>query len=148
MDGTREGGCLCGAVRYRVSGTPIIGGACYCRDCQKTSGGAEAHGEMYPAGSVDVVLGETATHTLTAASGNDVHREFCPSCGTHLISWNSAAPQMRAIKVGTLDDPSGYRSQGSVWVSSAQPWHRPDPGLPQHPTMPCMADLPGREGPT
>lgn len=41
-----EGGCLCGAVRFQISAEPIIGGACYCRDCQKTSGGAEAHGVM------------------------------------------------------------------------------------------------------
>lgn len=93
-----------------------------------------------------MVQGEPSTFSLQSASGNTVFRQFCPDCGVHLISWNSAAPDMRAIKVGTLDDPSTYQSQGSVWVSSAQPWHRPDPDLPQHPTMPCLADLPGGAG--
>lgn len=145
MNEAKSGGCLCGRVRYEVRGAALIGGACYCRDCQRTSGGEAVHGQMFPAASIRV-QGETRRHTLTAASGNDVHRDFCPDCGTHVFSQNSAAPEMRAIRVGTLDDPSGYRSEGSVWVSSAQPWHRPDPDRPQHPTMPCMADLAGTSG--
>ncbi len=143
MTGIKNGGCLCGAVRYRLTGPPVIGGACYCLDCQKTSGGAPAHGQMYPAGALAVTQGEPRTYALTADSGNEVYRLFCADCGTHVISWNSAAPQMRAIKVGTLDDPSGYVSQGSLFVSRAHPWHRPDPDLPQHPAMPCLADLAG-----
>ena len=141
MDERRNGGCLCGDVRYQVVGRPIIGGACYCRDCQKTSGGGAAHGMMFPAAALTITSGTPATYDLAADSGNTVFRLFCPKCGVHLISWNSAAPEMRAIKVGTLDDPSDYASQGSVFAQSAQPWHRPDPDLPQHATMPCLADL-------
>nr|WP_272871550.1 GFA family protein [Ruegeria lacuscaerulensis] len=136
-----EGECLCGAIKYRVEAAPIVSGACYCGDCQKTSGGAEAHGMMFPAPAVTIVDGEPKTFGLTVDSGNVVFRQFCPDCGVHVISWNSAAPEYKAIKVGTLNDPSVYRSQGSLWVSSAQPWHRPDPDLPQHPKMPCVADL-------
>lgn len=143
MADIREGGCLCGAVRYRVEGDPVIGGTCYCRDCQYTSGGAPAHGQMFPATELIITKGMPSTFSLEVASGNTVYREFCPTCGVHVISWNSAAPKVRAIKIGTLDDPSDYRSQGSLWVSSAQPWHRPDPTMPQHPTMPCLAELGG-----
>lgn len=141
MADEKTGGCLCGAVRFSITADPIIGGACFCRDCQYTSGGAEAHGLMYPADAVTITKGTPKTHSLTAPSGNTVYRQFCPDCGVHLISWNSAAQQMRAVKVGTLDDPSDYKSHGSLWVSSAQPWHRPDPDLPQNPTMPCLADF-------
>ncbi|WP_082029727.1 GFA family protein [Ruegeria sp. ANG-S4] len=136
-----EGECLCGAIKYRVTAEPIVSGACFCRDCQKTSGGAEAHGIMFPASAVTVVEGEPETFSNTVDSGNTVFRQFCPTCGVHVISWNSAAPEYKAIKVGTLKDPSDYRSQGSLWVSSAQPWHRPDPDLPQHAKMPCVTEL-------
>ena len=143
MTQAKKGGCLCGAIQYQVNGDPIIGGACYCRDCQHTSGGSPAHGLMYPAHALSLTKGTPSTFSLDVESGNTVHRQFCQTCGVHLFSWNSAAPEMRAIKVGTLDDPSDYQSQGSLWVRSAQPWHRPDPDLPQHPTMPCLAELGG-----
>ena len=136
-----EGGCLCGSIRYRVEGDPVIGGACYCRHCQYTSGGSPAHGQMFPATALIVTRGTPSTFGVKAVSGNMVYRQFCPTCGVHVISWNSAAPEVRAIKIGTLDDPSEYLSHGSLWVSSAQPWHRPDPTLPQHPTMPCLGEL-------
>ncbi len=143
MTRLREGGCLCRAIRYQVNGDPIIGGACYCRDCQHISGGAPAHGLMFPADALIVIEGMLSTFCLDVASGNTVYRQFCPTCGVHLFSWNSQAPELRSIKVGTFDDPSDYQSQGSLWVRSAQPWHRPDPDLPQHPTMPCLTELGG-----
>ncbi|MBO9436851.1 GFA family protein [Ruegeria sp. R13_0] len=136
-----EGECLCGAVKYCVNAAPIVSGACYCRDCQKTSGGAEAHGMMFPASAVTVVQGTPTTFARKVESGNDVFRQFCPVCGVHVMSWNSTAPEYKAIKVGTLKDPSVYQSQGSLWVSSAQSWHRPDPMLPQHSKMPCVTEL-------
>lgn len=141
---TREGGCLCGAVRYKVEGDPIVSGACYCRDCQYVAGGGAAYGSMYPAAAVTVTAGETRRHKVVADSGAEVFREFCPCCGVHLISYNSSHPAFKSIKAGTLDDPSGFRSEGSIWTASAQPWHRierelpaaegnPDPGIWQPP---------------
>ena len=126
----QEGGCLCGAVRFKVEGEPIVSGACYCRDCQYVAGGAAAYGSMYPAAAVTVTAGETRRHSVTADSGAEVVREFCPLCGVHLISYNGSHPEFKSIKAGTLDDPSGFRSQGSIWTSSAQPWHRIDRELP------------------
>ena len=128
----REGGCLCGAVRFKIEGDPMISGACYCRDCQYVSGGGAAYGLMYPAPAVTITTGETRTHTIKAESGADVFREFCPRCGVHLISHNSAHPQFRTVKIGTLDDPSSFQSQGNIWTSSAQPWHRIETDLPSH----------------
>ncbi|WP_282609295.1 GFA family protein [Pelagibius sp. Alg239-R121] len=126
----REGGCLCGAVRFEVRGEPIVAGACYCRDCQYVSGGAAAYGMMFPADALTVKQGEMKAFTLKSDSGVDVYRHFCPQCGVHLISHNGAHPQFRAIKAGVLDDPSCFESEGSIWTSSAQPWHRIDPDLP------------------
>lgn len=126
----REGGCLCGAIRYKVEGEPLMSGACYCRDCQYVAGGAEAVGAGYPAEALTVTKGETRQFVIKSDSGADVTRHFCPTCGVHLFAHNSTHPQFLSIKIGTLDDPSGFKSQGNIWTSSAQPWHHIDPDLP------------------
>ncbi len=126
----REGGCLCGAVRFEVSGDPIVAGTCYCRDCQYVAGGAGAHGLMYPAEALTVTKGETRAFVSKADSGADVFRDFCPVCGVHLFLHNSAHPEFRVLKIGVFDDASWFRSQGNIWTASAQPWHRIDPDVP------------------
>lgn len=125
-----KGGCLCGAVRFEVKGAPLLSGACYCRDCQYVAGGGGAYGMMFPADAVTITQGKTSVFVVKGESGADVYRQFCPECGVHLISHNGENPQFRAIKVGVLDDPSWFQSEGSIWASSAQPWHRIDPDLP------------------
>jgi len=132
----REGGCLCGAIRFKVEGEPMISGACLCRDCQYVAGGGAAYAMMYPAEALTITKGETRCVTVKGDSGADVFRHFCPDCGVHLYSYNSHTPEFRAIKVGVLDDPSQFQSQGTVWTASKQPWHRVDPDQPHWDKMP------------
>lgn len=133
-----EGGCLCGAVRIKVEGDPIVSGACYCRDCQYVAGGGGAYGMMYPVEAITVTKGETRMFTVTAESGAEVARHFCPACGVHLLSNSSKHPEFKSVKVGVLDDPSAFQSQGAIWTASAQPWHRIDPDLPSWEQEPDM----------
>lgn len=128
---TQEGGCLCGAVRFRIEGEPIVSGVCFCRDCQIVAGGGAAYGTMYPAEAVTITKGETRAFVSKADSGAEVVREFCPICGVHLFSHNSNGAQFRAVKTGVLDDPSRFEAQGSIWTASAQPWHHIDPDVPR-----------------
>lgn len=133
---TREGGCLCGALRFKLEGEPVMAGACYCRDCQYVAGGSGAYGLLYPKEAVTVTAGETRSYVNEVDSGAKVTREFCPHCGVHVFAHNSGHPDVRSIKAGVLDDPSWFRSQGTLWTASAQPWHRIDPDLPQWETQP------------
>ena len=135
----REGGCLCGAVRFAVEGDPIISGACHCRHCQYVAGGGAAYGVMFPSGAVTVTKGEPRLFTVKGESGADVYRHFCPECGVHLLSGNSRFPEFRSVKIGVFDDPAWFRSDGSIWAASAQPWHRVDPDLPSWPQEPPMS---------
>lgn len=125
-----EGGCLCGAVRYKVEGEPLMAGACYCRDCQIVAGGGCTYGAAYLTDALTVTKGTTRAFVVKADSGADVSRNFCGNCGVHLFASNSSHPQFLSIKIGTLDDPSWFKSQGSIWTSSAQPWHRIETDLP------------------
>src|SRR5882672_1707615 len=78
-----------------------------------------------------------ATASARAAdSGNEITRAFCPDCGTMLFLRVSARPDLVAIRVGTLDDPSGFRPAADIFVKSAQPWDYMNPDLPKYPAYP------------
>lgn len=119
---SKSGGCLCGAVRYQVTQDYLGMGQCHCTDCQKIAGGAPAHVALAPKGSVEVE-GALKTFSITAKSGNVVHRKFCPECGTHLFSDPGDASPFDIVKVGSLDDPSGYAPTAVLFTSTAMPWH-------------------------
>jgi len=131
-----EGGCYCGAVRYRAKGDPLFKGQCHCRECQYVSGG-----------SANVVLGMPATgFTYTRGAPrtfrrgdleNPVAREFCAECGTHLLSRAPALPGAVLIKVGTLDDPSVFgMPQMAIYTSEMQSFHHVPEGTQAFPRTP------------
>ena len=75
------GGCLCGRVRYTVTGEPAFSGLCHCRNCQRYTGSAFEALIAFPAASISV-QGELKTYDDTGDSGQPVHRRFCPNCGS------------------------------------------------------------------
>ena len=74
-----EGGCQCGWVRYRARGPRDRASICYCRMCQKASGGPFMAYVRFPADQV-----EWLTAPRVFASSNRAERGFCPLCGTPL----------------------------------------------------------------
>jgi hypothetical protein len=127
-----EGGCFCGAIRYRLAG-PFAGvRACYCRKCQYMSAGGPNYALMAAKSGFVLLKGAPRRHVAEADSGNPVARVFCGDCGTFLYS-DSPAYDVYPIRVGTLDDPSEMKPQVVVWAEAAQPWHLMDPDVPAYP---------------
>jgi hypothetical protein len=135
MANTITGGCLCGAVRYECSAAPIMQANCYCRDCQKSSGGAGANALLVPKDAFKVTKGELKYYESTADSGNKIRRGFCANCGSGINAMLSGAP-MVTVKAGSLDDPSLFQPTAAIFVSSAPKWaHVPD-NIPKFDKMP------------
>ena len=122
-DSYREGGCLCGAVRYRVPREPLQTVTCHCSHCQKQSGGAFSVVAVYPRGDLQLD-GELSTFEDRGSSGQTVFRQFCPRCGSPVITDTERAreQQLIFIKAGTLDDVQDLKPSLHCWCSSAQPW--------------------------
>jgi hypothetical protein len=99
-----EGGCLCGAVRYRASAEPLMTVVCQCTHCQKLSGSPYSVMLALPKGSLEFTGDAPATYVDTGTSGMPVHRRFCGKCGS------------------PLDDASWVHPQAAIWCDSAQPW--------------------------
>jgi hypothetical protein len=119
----QTGGCACGAVRFRI-GKPIYGMAvCYCRECQRASGGGPNYVVLAPREAFEVTSGEPRRHRVTADSGNPIARAFCGTCGSPLWSETTDGTPWLPVKAGALDDPSDLAVTSTLFTGAAQPWH-------------------------
>jgi len=84
MSDAREGGCQCGAVRYRVVGEPVMVGVCHCMQCQRQSGSAFGMSFIVPKEAFELLSGSLKTFTRTSDSSRPVVCAFCPECGTRI----------------------------------------------------------------
>jgi hypothetical protein len=129
------GGCYCKAVRYEAEGEPMFKGQCHCRECQYITGGHPNVIMGMPLAGFKYVKGAPKTYTRTDWE-NPATREFCPECGTHLITRTPRLPAA-LIKVGTLDDPTVFGGpQMVIWTSEAQSFHTIPEGVPASPRTP------------
>ena len=124
-----EGGCLCGAVRYETKAKPIFALHCYCRQCQHITGAGHASQFAVPSASV-TLRGKVSRYEMKAESGNSVTSVFCAVCGSPIFKKSEGYPQFKSFHAATLDDPSLFEPQESVWTSQRQPWDLIDETLP------------------
>ena len=122
MPSTLEGGCACGAVRYRIDAEPLATVVCHCTDCQVQSGGAFSMTMVVRSDSLKILSGIPKSFLRTSDSGNQLECFFCPDCGARLYNDNHGAPGAFNVKPGTLDDRSWLQPVMHVWVRSKQPW--------------------------
>ena len=80
---------------------------------------------------VTLTKGQVRTYWVEGDSGGRVGRQFCETCGSPLFSEIAASPQILGVKVGSLDDSSGFTVQADIWTESAPPWHRFEAGAMQ-----------------
>jgi hypothetical protein len=129
------GGCLCGAVRYTVTGDFIFSGKCYCDDCRKTS--AAGHGAVFAVPEPAVTItGKVTEYSKAGGSGQPITRRFCPVCGSKISAAAAVMPGVMMITASTLDDPEKFVSQMSIYTSRAPSWDQPPAGTPSFPEMP------------
>ena len=121
------GGCLCGAVRYRVSGAAMNVTHCHCTMCRRASGA--------PVVTWLIVAPSEFAFTQGAAklyrSSPRAVRGFCADCGTPLtfVADKVAASEVD-ITVASLDDPALFPPRKHIYTESRIPWFSCDPQLP------------------
>ena len=131
MSDTREntGRCLCGAVRYAVTGPlrPVID--CHCERCRRFSG----HYLAATSAAVPNVTVEDPSRQLTWFPVPGAEYGFCRTCGGSLFWRGESSPDVLSICAGTLEPPTGLATTEAIWVSHASDYFtRPD--LPEHST--------------
>jgi len=129
------GSCLCGGVRYTLSGEPAFSALCHCRNCQRYTGSSFEAVVVYPSTSVSL-QGELKTYNDTGESGQQVRRRFCPNCGSGVLAEADVMPGLTIVLARTLDDASSYQPGIEIYCSSAQPWVHGGGDRTRFPKMP------------
>jgi len=122
---TRDGGCTCGHVRYRVASEPMIVHCCHCRGCQKNSGSSFALNALYEADRVELISGDVEEVTVPTPSGTGQIITRCSNCKVAVWSnynMGGLRERIRFIRVGTLDDPDQLTPDVHIHTCSKQPW--------------------------
>ncbi|MGH6985235.1 MAG: GFA family protein [Caulobacteraceae bacterium] len=118
MTGAIEGGCRCGAVRYRLKldRLPKVY-ACHCRDCQTWSASAFSLNFFAPENLLEVTAGEPALFELTSPDGSRTSRQrACSRCFTRLFNTNTRRPGLVGIRAGTLDRSDELTIAAHIWT--------------------------------
>ena len=131
-----DGGCACGAVRYRIEGPPIFVHCCHCRQCQKLSGSAFALNALIEADRVEVTVG---AERLDGSGG----AARCAECGTVLWGTHRMFGEgVRFLRAGTLDESEALAPDAHFFVRSRHPWVPLPDGVPAFEALPGENDPP------
>ena len=146
MERAIEGGCACGAVRYRLASAPFDTGWCHCRVCQRVSGAPAMAFSTVPAG--DFLFTQGAAHVATVRLTSFGRRQFCARCGSPLTIAVDYQPETTDFTVATLDDPDPVAPQFHIFRGSRIAWFETADGLPRHDRFrPDTRGLEGTEPP-
>lgn len=133
---TTKGGCACGDIRFDIPGAPVFQNHCQCLDCQKRSGTGHSSYISFRDKAAARITGAPAHWQITADSGHLKTHAFCPRCGTPLYLTFAGMPDLIAVHVGALDDPSTFTPQVVTFSSSGRSWDSIDAGLTAFATRP------------
>ena len=120
---TFEGGCSCGAVRYRLMSRPMFVHCCHCRLCQRQTGSAFALNALIEADRVVLLAGAPEPVDVETPSGKGQRILRCPTCRIALWShYGGAGEAVSFIRVGTLDEPDRFPPDIHIHTVSKHPW--------------------------
>lgn len=128
---TMEGGCACGAVRYRLTDVPFIVHNCHCGLCQRQTGTGSAVNAFIEMDRLEHLSGELREVEFATGSGATQVVVRCAECGTAVWShYPRLGRKTAAVRVGTLDDPSAAPPDVAIYVADKPEWAPLPEGIP------------------
>ena len=124
-----EGGCLCGAVRYRATAPPVSRSICHCRSCRRASGAPSVAWSTFHVNSLVFTRGMPVRYR----SSPEVMRTFCGVCGTQLSYRHDEDVDSIDITTATLDAPEEFPPTKEIWIEHKLPWERANEAMRHYP---------------
>src|SRR5207342_3675981 len=116
-----EGGCACGAVRYRLASEPLFVHCCHCLNCQRQTGSAFVINLLIETDRVELLGADPQPVDVPRDDGSTQRVFRCPTCQVAVFS-QYGHPGVRFVRGGTLDDPSGVTPDVHIFTRSKLPW--------------------------
>jgi hypothetical protein len=121
MSSAREGGCSCGAVRYRLASEPLFTNCCHCLSCQRQTGSAFVINLLIETDRVELLAGDPEPVGVPRDDGSSQRVFRCPTCQVAVFS-EYGHPGFRFVRGGTLDDPAGVSPDAHIFTRSKLAW--------------------------
>lgn len=126
-----KGGCLCGAVRFTITG-PIRNPVYYhCSQCRKAQGSAFAANGIVAAAAFQLTRGSRELTAFESSPGKTKY--FCRICGSPIMSKAQSRPGDVRIRLGTLESEIVERPMAHIFATSKAAWETIADDLPQYP---------------
>jgi hypothetical protein len=117
----REGGCACGAVRYRLTSDPLFTHCCHCVNCQRQTGSAFVINLLIETNRVELLAGDPQPVDVPRDDGSTQRIFRCPTCQVAVFS-EYGRPEVRFVRAGTLDRPSSVEPDVHIFTRSKLGW--------------------------
>jgi hypothetical protein len=127
-----EGGCQCGAIRYRVSGEPLLAALCHCTMCRRANAAPAVAWAMFREAQVAFLRGRPTSY----ASSPGARRGFCAACGSQISFTADYIPGLIDLTIGSFDHPETVAPTLHYWDRERLPWLRFADDLPKYPEFP------------
>ena len=124
-----QGGCLCSAIRFRISGEPAFSSVCHCATCRRASAAPTVAWLTFDRGQVEILSGRPSTYR----SSQGVVRQFCGTCGSQLSYESVESPTTIDITTASLDNPNLFPPTLEVWLEHRVSWQTADQTRAQYP---------------
>ena len=121
MSVPREGGCSCGAVRYRLTSEPLFTHCCHCLNCQRQTGSAFVINLLIEADCVELLAGAPQAVDVPRDDSTAQRIFRCPTCQVAVFS-EYGRPEVRFVRAGTLDEPAAATPNVHIYTRSKLPW--------------------------
>lgn len=126
-----KGRCLCGAVRFFITGPIRNIVYCHCSLCRKAQGSAFATNGIVAAEDFELTKGAQNLTAYTSKPGRN--KFFCRTCGSPIMSKNAAAPDVIRVRIGTIESEIAERPMAHIFATSKASWDEITDDLPQYP---------------
>ncbi len=134
-----EGGCRCGAVRFRITEAPLLTSVCHCTGCQRMTAGAFSITVTVPAGGFALISGETV---LGGLHGPVAHHHHCDRCKSWVFTRAEGMNEFVNVRASMLDEWGWFVPFAEEWASEKLPWVT-TPAIHRFATQPEMSAYAG-----
>lgn len=126
MDKTITGACLCGRVKYQVSGPLDVFHLCHCSQCRRSTGSAHAANIFTRPEHLRWLAGEDLVKRYIPDEPDVISKAFCSHCGS-LVPYTSLKSGRLIIPAGSLDGDAGIAPNDNIFWTDRAGWY--DAGL-------------------